>query len=185
MLKRSMALIWMILLLFSAMGLAEDAQIEVLTGGDYTYVVLPDGTAAIAGYLCEDEALLLPAVLDGRRVTAIGEGAFADCAALTGVTLPEGVTAIGDRAFSGCAALTDVTVPEGVFSLGEAAFAGCSRLRSVILPESLFVIGKGVFADCPVLTVTVARGSKAASYCETNGLNATCTCADVLYALDN
>ena len=41
-------------------------------------------------------------------VTAIGDKAFENCAALTSVSLPAGIVQIGSLAFSGCTGLTDV-----------------------------------------------------------------------------
>ena len=41
-------------------------------------------------------------------VTAIGDKAFENCAALTSISLPAGIVQIGSLAFSGCTGLTDV-----------------------------------------------------------------------------
>ncbi|WP_295738032.1 leucine-rich repeat protein, partial [uncultured Oscillibacter sp.] len=89
-------------------------------------------------------------VLEG--VTGIGDYAFSDCSALTGVTIPDSVTSIGDRAFSGCSALTGVTIPDSVTSIGNSAFSSCSSLTSVNIPDSVTSIGNSAFYGCSGLT---------------------------------
>ncbi|MBO6190232.1 MAG: leucine-rich repeat protein [Alloprevotella sp.] len=64
-------------------------------------------------------------------VTSIGGYAFAQCAGLTGVTLPEGLTGIGAYAFSGCTGLKSVIIPASVVSIGESAFGGCAAIESI------------------------------------------------------
>jgi hypothetical protein len=61
---------------------------------------------------------------------AIPGWAFAECANLTSVAIPEGVTAVGDLAFAGCASLTNVSIPGSVTSIGWLAFASCGGLTS-------------------------------------------------------
>ncbi len=82
----------------------------------------------------------------------IGARAFAGCAALTEVVLPETLTELGAEAFRDCVLLEDVTLPEGLVALGDYAFAGCKALTEILLPESLVTLGEGVF-DTPEMTV--------------------------------
>ena len=58
-------------------------------------------------------------------ITSIGEEAFADCEALTSVTIPNSVTSIGESAFAGCKALTSITIPNSITSIGNDAFSEC------------------------------------------------------------
>ena len=64
-------------------------------------------------------------------VTTIGRGAFANCSALTNISIPNGVTTIEDAAFSSCSALTNITIPASVTTIGEWAFWGCWALTTV------------------------------------------------------
>ena len=71
-----------------------------MTCGDYTYMLLEDGSARITRYKGTDEDLTVPAELDGHPVREIGHKVFYECGALTTVALPDSLTSIGDRAFS-------------------------------------------------------------------------------------
>ena len=153
------ALCLLLCALLSLPALAEEGEeMEELTCGDYTYVLLEDGGARITDYEGEDAELTVPAELDGHPVREIGEEAFRDCD-LTTVTLPDGLTAIGDRAFYGCSSLTTVTLPDGLTTIGDEAFYGCESLTTVTLPEGLTSIGDSAFIGCDSLTtVTLPEG---------------------------
>jgi len=69
------------------------------------------------------------------RATAIMDYAFAGCAHLTGVTIPEGVVTIGYAAFSGCTGLTRISIPSSVNLIDGCAFCGCNGLSSLTLAE--------------------------------------------------
>ena len=119
-----------------------------MTCGDYTYMLLEDGSARITRYKGTDEDLTVPAELDGHPVREIGHKVFYECGALTTVALPDSLTSIGDRAFSWCDSLTTITLPDSVTS-----------------------IGVGAFSNCPSdLTLTVPRDSYACQYAIDNGL---------------
>ena len=53
-------------------------------------------------------ALTIPATMEGRTVTSIGNSAFRVCTSLTGITIPDSVTSIGERAFEGCTAAIEI-----------------------------------------------------------------------------
>lgn len=88
-------------------------------------------SATITGLLDKNATeAVVPEKIGGRSVTKIGAAAFADCASLTKIELPQGVREIGSNAFAGCSALTTITLPASLETL-RAAFDGCSALAEI------------------------------------------------------
>lgn len=88
-------------------------------------------SATITGLLDKTATeAVVPEKIGGRSVTKIGAAAFADCASLTKIELPQGVREIGSNAFAGCSALQTITLPASLETL-RAAFDGCSALAEI------------------------------------------------------
>ena len=75
--------------------------------------------------------IAIPEEIDGYKVTAIGEKAFADEIALTEIIIPDTVKTIGTRAFYGCTGLTEMTIPASVTDIGTQIFYKASNLATV------------------------------------------------------
>ena len=125
-----------------------------------------DGSSLIAYAIGKKEAE--PRIPDG--VTKICEEAFAECGALTRISIPDSVTEIEDGAFKRCDSLTAVTlpkglkrisacmlassaieeldVPNGVETVGEKAFAHCKQLKRLTLPRTVRRIERNAFIGC-------------------------------------
>ena len=104
----------------------------------FTYEV-KNGTATLTSYVGSATEVIVPSVVDGYAVTAIGDNMFKDTGVVS-VTLPASVTSIGWFAFYGCGALKTVTLGEAVSTIGYAAFDGC--------PKSLIICGAaGSYAE--------------------------------------
>lgn len=93
----------------------------------------------------------IPAFINGKPVTSIAHSAFADCASVTSVAIPDSVTSIGNEAFRRCASLEEITFPPDAISLGFGAFQDCIKLRSVTLPPGITKIPVSAFAGCSSL----------------------------------
>lgn len=93
----------------------------------------------------------IPAQVDGKPITKIGERAFQYCYADT-VILPETVTELAAYAFVGCRYLTTITIPQNCRRIGASAFSGCIALETVVIPEQIDDIGAYAFADTPFLS---------------------------------
>lgn len=159
-------------------------QVPTRTIGDYecTWYSEDESTTEIVKYNGSDAKITIPAELDGRKVSAIGDSAFADCTSLETVkisdgieclknaafyrcsnlknmTIPDSVTSIGDFAFYCCTGLQSIMIPKGVTSIGDSAFAECSSLESIMIPEGITSINKKVFSGCTGLqSVTLPEG---------------------------
>ena len=115
------------------------------------FEINPDGT--ITKYVGWGTAVVIPETINGIRVTAIGESAFASND-LTSVTIPRGVTSIGNSAFRNNK-LTSVTIPDSVTSIGHGAFYG-NLLTSVSVPGNDVII-EWAFANNPITSITLGN----------------------------
>jgi len=139
---------------------------------NYEYGILSDSDSIyIKKYIGNEENVIVPSEIDGKKVTRIEWEAFRGCRSLISITLPEGITSIGWGAFSGCSSLTEITIPEGITSIGYETFYGCSSLTEIILPEGITSIGVDAFYGCSSLTEIIlpegitSIGNYAFSYC--------------------
>ena len=110
---------------------------------------------AITGLADDSPTILkIPASIDDKPVTDIGEKAFYDCANVKEIVIPSSVTTIGNGAFINCSALTEITIPSSVKSIGGGAFINCTSLTEVNAqePSSLKTIGNWAFCGCSALT---------------------------------
>ena len=135
---------------FVSLGEQVEQKSLVYDGMQY---IAEDDHVIITGYTEDLPAVLdIPAEIDGMPVTGFAQFAFAHCAALREVTLPDTVTAFGMQTFLGCENLEKVTLPSTLKSIYESAFAQCTSLTSVTVPDGCETIGNLVFAGCSSLT---------------------------------
>lgn len=138
---------------------------EVLpaTGSVGLEYILRDGTYTVAGIgTCTDSVLVIPAYIDGIKVTGIKAWAFNRCQSITEVVIPSTVIEIDECAFMECTNLLYVEIQEGVTAIGHSAFAWCENLRIVELPASVTSIGDHAFAICGYLNSINYWGSEEA-----------------------
>ena len=103
--------------------------------------------------------VVIPAGIENKKVTVIGQGAFADRASLISVAIPDTVETVEKYAFYRCYNLEKVTGGENVVSIGEGAFEFDGRLKSADLGGSLKSIGDRAFMWCTSLeSVTIPAG---------------------------
>ena len=113
---------------------------------------------------------VLKSIVIPENVTKIGDGAFESCGNLVSVTLPGSLNEIGSKAFALCGGLTEVTVPEKVTVLGDGLFADCKGLKSAILPEGLREIGDSAFKGCEnLISVNIPAGVTRIGKCAFEG----------------
>ena len=94
--------------------------------------------------------LEIPSEIDDLPVTGISGKAFADCANLKSVTIPDTVMSMGG--FYDCTSLTSITIPDSVTTIYNQTFSGCTSLTEIVIPNSVTDIQKTVFQNCTSLT---------------------------------
>ena len=119
---------------------------EVLQYNNEVYTITGIGDWAFA------DCTAITGVYIASYITKIGERAFYNCRDLASVTIPANVMIIGDKAFCACKNLSSITISEGVKSIGEGAFERCNGVSSVSIPASVTSIGDAPFSGCNKLT---------------------------------
>ena len=156
--------------LIGVMPIVSASAAEV--SGDYMYELLYDGTVEITYYAGNAVSLTIPSTLGGRKVTSIGECAFAHSDSLISVTIPNSITNIGMGAFSYCESLTNITLSSKLTNISDCMFYYCEKLTNVIISKGVTSIGNLAFSNCTNLkSVTIPNsvvriGDSAFSYCE-------------------
>lgn len=90
----------------------------------YTYRETEQGIV-LTKYHGKDVFVAVPAAMNGKRVVALADSAFAGTA-VREVVLPQTVQTLGWFTFYGCSALEKVVIPSSVSNIGYASFDGCS-----------------------------------------------------------
>lgn len=152
MLKMALSMLLALLFLLPASAVGEDMEPQRLTNAQgFVYILVDDGSAEIVGYTGKALKLVIPEKLDGHRVTAIGERAFAGTK-ITEVTVAKSIKRIDISAFEFCRAMTTARLPEGLEFMNSGVFRYCEKLTTVNLPDTLKLIDDRVFESCSALS---------------------------------
>ena len=133
------------------------------TGGDgttktlWTYTTDSEGNATITGYKGSASSLAIPSVIDGYKVTEIGNVAFKNNKNVVNVTIPNGVTNINWGAFENCERLKSVIIPDSVVEIGGRAFLDCINLENFKLPPYLTCLWQDIIKGTKVRSITVPK----------------------------
>ena len=163
-------------------------------GDDLVWVLEEDGVLTISGqgamydfsiggapWYDYRSSILFACIEDG--VTQLGDYAFTNCRAMTGISIADSVTTIKltfynasalkevtlpanletlyGISFYGCTSLEEIVIPDGITNLMNDTFYGCTSLSRVILPEGLTQIGSRAFYGCTALkNITIPGGVK-------------------------
>ena len=142
--------LWSILL---AMGkdsvFAENT--DVVKSGDYKYRMLENGTAELCGYVGAGGAITVPAKIDGKAVSRLGEGLFENNDTITKVEMEYGIKEVGKGCLYNCKALLSVDMPDSIEVMESWIFAYDSKLIEVTLPKNITNIPTAIFESCSSL----------------------------------
>ena len=126
-------------------------QLSAGTFGNYTYTDKGSSITIDSYDAYSIESITIPAVIDGKPVTEIGENAFTFETRIQNITIPTSVTTIGAYAFALCRGLRNVTIPNTVTFIGEHAFDFCDSLEKITIPLGVTTIPNGTFFFCSQL----------------------------------
>ncbi len=128
---------------------------KAANGDVFTYDYLTSTTVVITAFTGPDEphVVTIPAKIDDRDVVEIGAEAFKDYSNISEIKFEEGtLKRIGNHAFANCVALTKVTLPASAEVIGTGAFYNCTALAEVVLNDKLTTIENYPFKNCTALT---------------------------------
>ena len=102
--------------------------------------------------------------------TVIGWGEFMGCTNLASIEISDSVTTIGANAFAECINLASITIPNGITTIDDYLFHGCRSLGSIEIPDSVTTIGRHAFNGCTSLTsIEIPGGVTTIYYYAFNG----------------
>lgn len=137
---------------------AKNATLAVTGSGPMTDYA----TSASTPWRSDDEVWKNVYAVDiGKGITHLSQYAFAGCVYFTDLFISETVTTMGDSAFANCAGLSAVTLPEKLEAVPALCFSGCQKLKSVVIPATVTEIGNSAFANCNALTAVYFGGTEA------------------------
>lgn len=137
-----------------------EIEVTLETQLTWEYEENEDGTLTLTHYHGSEQEVMIPSILDGRRVTRL-EGSIGSLKVsifhpntrnVQSVIIEEGIGEIGKRAFLDCANLESVTIPPSVKVLGEEAFAGCMKLE-LTFPKAVPTIRRDAFSGIRELSI--------------------------------
>ena len=167
--KRVLSLLLVVLMVVSLVpisALADKSNTDVAYAVEGGNIYLDKATGTITDCDYRVTEAIIPAEIDGVKVTSIGEWAFRNCTKLTSIEIPNSVTSIGYNAFGGCTSLASINIPNSVTSIGGSAFQGCTSLASIDIPNSVTSIGNYAFDGCTSLTsVTIPNSVTSIGEC--------------------
>jgi hypothetical protein len=116
------------------------------------FTLNPDNTYTLKKYTGTEVNVTILNSFEGKPVTALGDGVFAN-RAITSITLPDTLETIGHYAFyqSG---LVSIVLPNSVEFVGKKAFYNCIQLESVTLPTRVFLANDALH-NCPKVKVKI------------------------------
>ena len=122
-----------------------DIVVQAETDGQYEYIVLEDETVKITKYLGEESEIEIPGILDGRKVTVLGESLFENNSNIVSVQMEEGILEVEEKCFYNCSELITVELSKTLCVIGNEAFCLCGKLVNMTLPVSVTSIGEKAF----------------------------------------
>lgn len=135
----------------------------------FTYTDNADGTITITGGNIVTTKLEIPAELDGKKVSAIDQLAFAFKPVITDLVIPEGVKSLGWYSFNTCLNLETVNLPDSLEFIDSWAFERCRKLKTINIPANVSRINGGAFAqDTALMSITCDKANK--NYTSVNGV---------------
>jgi hypothetical protein len=124
-------------------------DIEYTTSGNEITITAYNGTYP---------DIIIPKTIGGKKVVAIGAGAFSSTGTLRTVSFGANVREIGEGAFSYCLNLQQVQFNYGLRQIQKAAFKS-TRIKKIIIPSTVTVINCEAFDNVTTVETLIFYGN--------------------------
>lgn len=130
----------------------------------YEYEDTPRGVKLLRFIDFDDEVVTIPNMVDGKKVTEVGNHAFKGCVGIKKIVISEGIEVLGNGVFMNCKELKEVVMPRTLRRIGTTDPTGCPKilgtmtklegtfeytaLEEVVIPDSVKYIGEYAFSGC-------------------------------------
>lgn len=113
-----------------------ESETQTEPGQVFKYT-LDGGRAIITSIACNEEAIVIPSVIDGYQVYGIGSEALSS-GNIKRIVISDGIEKLDWFAFKNCASLSSVTIPSSVTSIGYGAFDNAAKGLTIVCQRDSF-----------------------------------------------
>ena len=125
--------------------------VSAATYGDFEYTIKDDYTVEITRYVGSDSDINIPDMIDGKKVTSIGDGAFENNKHIKNVKMTNNILSIGNGAYYNCQSLETIELSNALERIWIGSFGNCVSLKRIDLPDSLSYVDDFAFGNCESL----------------------------------
>ena len=101
---------------------------------DYRYNEYDDHVG-IVFYEGNNEEVIIPEVIDSKKVLSIDDSAFYGKTNIKKVIIPSSVIYIGHQSFIGDKSIVEIVLPDNILKIGEHAFDVCRSLEKIYVKK--------------------------------------------------
>lgn len=143
----------------AAVGINAVKNARETASSSFAYKELENGVS-ITNYTGKDEIVVIPNLLDHKKVVSIETGAFSN-KTMKGVRINDNMEIIGDHAFENCSSLTTLVCGRSLVTISRFAFNKCTALKEVELNNGLMSMEMLCFGDTNLSELTVPSSVEA------------------------
>lgn len=134
-----------------------EKEIDTTDAKLFKYTCDRKGNVTITGFNGTLEQVVIPGIIDGNPVSAIGKGAFQGNKYLVDVTMPDFITTMQGDAFRDCISLRKIHLSNSISRIITNTFNGCIGLEEVNIPDAVTEIKRSTFKDSPLKTLHIGK----------------------------
>ena len=138
--------------------------VEVDSDSLYEYEETSLGLRILKFVDFDEDVVVIPNVIEGKKVIAVGNHAFKGCVGIEKIIISEGIEILGNGVFLNCKGLKEAVLPSTLRRIGTTDLTGCpvvlgsmtkfdgafeyTALESINIPNRVKYIGENTFAGC-------------------------------------